>query len=222
MAGAVSKPGFWRRALDCDGSLARSLFSWESLRWGLFCCWRVRVVRYVVCPDGGLFLSVVVGYVVARLKFMDDGFDNQLSKLGLNVTLPCMLVASASTSDGLPDAATSMELLSLSTLGFERYPDADIVLVTSAKTSGLPAEGLPAFYERNAAGLVQADYATALRDVAGWYGLPVIDLFDESGMSALSAAHKPRLMPDGLHFSPAGYERLARRIASELLRVAAF
>lgn len=169
-----------------------------------------------------LFLPVAVGYVATRLKFMDEGFDNRLSKLVLNMTLPCMLVASASTSDGLPDAATSMELLSLSTLGFERYPDADIVLVTSAKTSGLPAEGLPAFYERNAAGLVQADYATALRDVAGWYGLPVIDLFDESGMSVLSAAHKPRLMPDGLHFSPAGYERLARRIASELLRVAAF
>ena len=165
-----------------------------------------------------LFLPVAVGYVATRLKFMDEGFDNRLSKLVLNMTLPCMLVASASTSDGLPDA----ELLSLSTLGFERYPDADIVLVTSAKTSGLPAEGLPAFYERNAAWLVQADYATALRDVAGWYGLPVIDLFDESGMSALSAAHKPRLMPDGLHFSPAGYERLARRIASELLRVAAF
>ena len=65
-----------------------------------------------------LFLPVVVGYVAARLKFMDDGFDNQLSKLVLNVTLPCMLVASASASDGLPDAATSMELLGLSTLGY--------------------------------------------------------------------------------------------------------
>lgn len=41
-------------------------------------------------------------------------------------------------------------------------------------------------------------------------------------MTALSAAHKPRLMPDSLHFSPAGYERLVRHIASELLRVAAF
>lgn len=133
-----------------------------------------------------------------------------------------MLVASVFTSDGLPDAVTSMELLGLSTLGFKRYPDADVVLVTSAKTGGMPAEGIPAFFERNAAGLVQTDYAIALRDVAGWYGLPVIDLFDESGMSALTAAHKPRLMPDGLHFSPAGYERLVRRIASELLRVAAF
>lgn len=96
------------------------------------------------------------------------------------------------------------------------------MLVTSAKTDGMPAEGLPAFFERNAAGLVQADYAIALRDVAGWYGLPVLDLFAESGMTALTVAHKPRLMPDGPHFSPAGYERLVRRIASELLRVAAF
>lgn len=55
-----------------------------------------------------LFLPVAVGYVAARLKLMDDGFDNQLSKLVLNVTLPCILVASASTSDGLPDAVTSM------------------------------------------------------------------------------------------------------------------
>lgn len=169
-----------------------------------------------------LFLPVVVGYVAAHPKFMDDGFDNRLSKLVLNVTLPSILVASASTSDGLPDAAASMELLSLSTLGFERYPDADIVLVTSAKTGGVPGEGLPAFFERNATGLVRADYAIALRDVAGWYGLPVLDLFAEGGMTALTAAHKPRLMPDGLHFSPAGYERLARRIAGELLRVAAF
>lgn len=65
-----------------------------------------------------LFLPVVVGYVAARLKFMNDGFDNELSKLVLNVTLPCMLVASASTSDGLPDAVTSLELLGLSTLGY--------------------------------------------------------------------------------------------------------
>lgn len=65
-----------------------------------------------------LFLPVIVGYVAARLKFMNDGFDNELSKLVLNVTLPCMLVASASTSDGLPDAVTSLELLGLSTLGY--------------------------------------------------------------------------------------------------------
>ena len=65
-----------------------------------------------------LFLPVVVGYVAARTGFMDDGFDNQLSKVVLNVTLPCMLVGSASSTEGLPDAVTSLQLLGLSTLGY--------------------------------------------------------------------------------------------------------
>lgn len=34
-----------------------------------------------------LFLPVAMGYVAARLGFMDDAFDNRLSRLGLNVAL---------------------------------------------------------------------------------------------------------------------------------------
>ena len=65
-----------------------------------------------------LFLPVVVGFVAAKLGFMDDAFDSALSRLVLNVTLPCMLVASASTSDALPDAWTSLELLGISMAGY--------------------------------------------------------------------------------------------------------
>ncbi|WP_163199114.1 MULTISPECIES: SGNH/GDSL hydrolase family protein [Bifidobacterium] len=103
-----------------------------------------------------------------------------------------------------------------------RYPDADIVFMTSAKTGGVDHGHFPAFFDHNAAGLQQADYADAMKRVCAWYGVPVIDMFNESGMSALTPEHQPAYLPDGLHYSIAGYDRLARRVAAELLRFVAF
>lgn len=53
-----------------------------------------------------LFLGMVLGFVARKAGIMNDGFDGQLSKLLLNVTLPCLIVSSVLMSGGLPDAST--------------------------------------------------------------------------------------------------------------------
>ncbi len=100
-----------------------------------------------------------------------------------------------------------------------RSPEASLVVMTPCKTCGKPAWGFPGSFEKNGAGLTQAAYVDAVRVVADRYSLPVIDLYAESGISPFLPEHRERYMPDGLHYSPAGYERLARRIAAGLRAV---
>ena len=94
------------------------------------------------------------------------------------------------------------------------HPGAMLVLMTPMKTSR-SANGRPTSFERNGLGLTQESYVRAVRSVADRYSLPVIDLYASSGISPFVPEHR-RYMPDGLHYSPEGYERLARRIAGEL------
>ena len=100
-----------------------------------------------------------------------------------------------------------------------RSPEARIVVMTPCKTSGIVAKDIPGSFEENHLGLTQAPYAAAVREVADRYSLPVIDLYAGSGVSPFLPEHRERYMPDGLHYSPAGYERLARRIAAGLRAV---
>ena len=100
-----------------------------------------------------------------------------------------------------------------------RSPEARLVVMTPCKTSGIVAKDIPGSFEENHLGLTQAPYAAAVREVADRYSLPVIDLYAGSGVSPFLPEHRERYMPDGLHYSPAGYERLARRIAAGLRAV---
>lgn len=100
-----------------------------------------------------------------------------------------------------------------------RSPEARIVVMTPCKTSGIVAKDIPGSFEENHLGLTQAPYAAAVREVADRYSLPVIDLYAGSGVSPFLPEHRERYMPDGLHYSPAGYERLARPIAAGLRAV---
>lgn len=97
-----------------------------------------------------------------------------------------------------------------------RYPEAQFVLMTPAKTAGVPAKGLPAFDVANGVGLKECAYAEAMREVADRYSVPVIDLYSSSGISPLVAEQRKRYMPDGLHYSAAGYRKLAERIVAGL------
>jgi lysophospholipase L1-like esterase len=101
----------------------------------------------------------------------------------------------------------------------EKYPESILVGMTPCKTAGVPRKGLPAYNVANDLGFVEEDYADAFLDVMHRFGVPTIDLFRESTISPLLPAHRERYMPDGLHYSPAGYERLARRIAAGLAAI---
>lgn len=47
-------------------------------------------------------------------------------------------------------------------------------------------------------------YVDIIKEVAGHYGLPVCDLFNESGMQPEVGIIREKYMPDGLHPSDAG------------------
>lgn len=46
-----------------------------------------------------LFLIVILGFVMAKANYLDQDMSNKLSKILLNVTLPCMILASVSEMD---------------------------------------------------------------------------------------------------------------------------
>ena len=57
-----------------------------------------------------------------------------------------------------------------------------------------------------------AGYVSIIREVAEFYGLPVLDLFSTSGLQPKVDIIKETYMPDGLHPSDAGALRIARRL----------
>ena len=69
----------------------------------------------------------------------------------------------------------------------------------------LKENGLPE--ETNLAG-----YVSIIREIAEFYGLPVLDLFSTSGLQPKVDIIKETYMPDGLHPSDAGALRIARRL----------
>lgn len=64
-----------------------------------------------------LFLLVIVGYYLSKKKMMDADFDRKLSDLVINVTCPCLILASV-MGDTLPDKNLILPLL---IVGFATY-----------------------------------------------------------------------------------------------------
>ncbi|MDD6214112.1 MAG: SGNH/GDSL hydrolase family protein [Firmicutes bacterium] len=96
----------------------------------------------------------------------------------------------------------------------KKYPNSEIVFLTPLHRLGEDAEineiGIP--NERPLSG-----YVDAIKEVAGYYGLPVLDLFHMSGIQPNVEIIREKFMPDGLHPSDAGAEKLAKRIRAFLL-----
>lgn len=89
-----------------------------------------------------------------------------------------------------------------------RYPDAEIVIMTPLhRTSecatvneiGLPCHPL-------------IDYVNAEREIAAFYGLPVLDLWSVSGIQPRVPKGLDRMTADGLHPNDRGAERIADRL----------
>ena len=94
----------------------------------------------------------------------------------------------------------------------EKYPYAHIVYMTpmhrlsEAKTVneiGLPCHPL-------------RDYVAAIREVCAYYSIPVLDLFASSGIQPAVPVMQEIYMPDGLHPSDAGAERVADLLLAHL------
>lgn len=95
-----------------------------------------------------------------------------------------------------------------------KYPEAVIVFMT-------PLHRLSEDDEINEIGIRNetnlAGYVDVIKEVAGYYGLPVLDLFNISGIQPKVDIIREIYMPDGLHPSDAGAERLAKRLFGFLL-----
>ena len=91
-----------------------------------------------------------------------------------------------------------------------KYPTAQIVVMTpthrlSERTVGFNECGLRQDHPLK-------DYVEAIREVAEYYSLPVLDLFRVSGIQPAVPIMKETYMPDGLHPSDAGAARIADKL----------
>lgn len=88
-----------------------------------------------------------------------------------------------------------------------KYPHAEIVFVTPLHRCD--EDGAPT-------SVPLKKYVDIIKEVAGFYGLPVLDLFKTSGLQPKVDIIKEIYMPDGLHPSDAGAKRVAERICGFL------
>ena len=88
-----------------------------------------------------------------------------------------------------------------------RYPDGVIVVITP-----LPR----AIEENEEQGKTLSQYVQAIRQVAAFYHLPLLDLYAESGLQPTLPSVQQAYMPDGLHPNDAGHSLLADLIEAFL------
>ncbi|BDR53626.1 hypothetical protein KIM372_15330 [Bombiscardovia nodaiensis] len=92
------------------------------------------------------------------------------------------------------------------------YPRANIVALTATPNDFVhPTKQYPTTHQPNSLGLKQVDYVERMKAIGASYCIPVVDLFRLSGISPFAPGHE-EYMPDGLHYSQAGYARLCKRI----------
>ena len=84
-----------------------------------------------------LFLIIIIGYIATRLHILGPGVKAALSKIIINISMPCTILASVMTSDNLPSTG---EIVMLLIVSFSTY----IVLFILAKITSfvLRSKGL--------------------------------------------------------------------------------
>ena len=82
-----------------------------------------------------------------------------------------------------------------------KYPDATIVFMTPLHRTWEEHDGKKL-----------SDYVEAIKEVAKYYAIPVLDLYATSGIQPDLPILREKYMPDGLHPSDAGAERIAERL----------
>ncbi len=92
----------------------------------------------------------------------------------------------------------------------EKYPEAQIVVMTPLHRVS------EADTKRSERGIRRVGsletYVDAIRQVAAFYGVPVLDLFRTSGIQPRVPVLREKYMPDGLHPNDAGHVRIAEKL----------
>ncbi len=94
------------------------------------------------------------------------------------------------------------------------YPEAKIIFAT-------PLPNVLHDYLRNQRSylLPQSVYADAVKELAGQYGIDVIDLYNSNLLDTHDAQVISTYMPDGVHGNPAGYQVLAEHMARNIIEI---
>ena len=96
---------------------------------------------------------------------------------------------------------------------FANFPDARLVIMTPLHRCG-ENEPINEIGVRNVTNLY--GYVEAIRNIARKYAIPVIDLYENSGINAKNTEQIIKYIPDGLHPCEAGTERMADYIIAQL------
>ncbi len=87
----------------------------------------------------------------------------------------------------------------------EKYPEALIVFMTPLHREN---ENQPSMGNR----LPLSKYVDIIKEVAGYYAIPVLDLYRLSGIQPQLPVLKEKYCPDGLHPNDAGHELICARL----------
>ncbi len=96
----------------------------------------------------------------------------------------------------------------------EKYPASTIIVLTPLHRCGENDRNIDPKRPNNIRLL--KEYVEAIREVAEYYSLPVLDLYKTSGLQPAIPIIKETYMPDGLHPNDAGYKVLADKVIAFL------
>lgn len=96
----------------------------------------------------------------------------------------------------------------------ERYPDAKIVVMTPMHRVDEDETCYNDFGVRREGGLVR--YVDAIKEVAGFYGAVVVDMFRTCPIQPTYDFHRQRFAPDGVHPNDIGHQLVAQTLLSTL------
>lgn len=95
-----------------------------------------------------------------------------------------------------------------------RYPDAQIVVMTPLHRA---TETDDTYNEQaGSRGGILQDYVDAIIEVAGFYAIPVVDMFRTCPIQPAYDFHRQRYAPDGVHPNDAGHRLIAQTLLSAL------
>ena len=89
-------------------------------------------------------------------------------------------------------------------------PTAKFVIMTPMKNHGYGTS--PDSFTKNSDGHYQIDYVNAIKQVADKYSLPVLDMYANSGISAMNETHNQKYLFDGLHPNQEGSYIVASKV----------
>ena len=89
-------------------------------------------------------------------------------------------------------------------------PTAKFVIMTPMKNHGYGTS--PDSFTKNSDGHYQIDYVNAIKQVADKYSLPVLDMYANSGISAMNETHNQKYLFDGLHPNQEGSFIVASKV----------